>query len=44
MKNKLTHQRGFTLSELVITIVAIGLFLIGCSVIFAGCHFLLKFW
>jgi Tfp pilus assembly protein PilE len=43
MKN-LTHQRGYTLYELVITIVSIGMFLIGCAVICAGYHFLLKFW
>lgn len=42
--NKLAHQRGYTLTELVITIVAIGMFLVGIGVICAGCHFLLKFW
>lgn len=40
---KLAHQRGFTLADLVITIVAVGFFLSGCSVIFAGCCLFLKF-
>lgn len=38
------NQKGYTLFELVFTLVAIGTLLWGIAMLYIGIHFLIKFW